>query len=142
MSAQKSDFSGKSVLWLDQGWQPAYIGFCPSRTAWNREMRKMGVKNEPWPEAPASTQTFEYKGALCIIVTLGPESDRGHTRIGIAGLIAHEATHVWQYIRKHMGETDPSVEFEAYSVQAIFQNLYRAWFDVRGHLLPPDKRSV
>lgn len=142
MSDARTDFSGKSVLWLDQGWQPAFIGFCPTRTAWNREMRKIGVKNEPWPEAAGTTQTFEQKGKLCIIVTLRAEAEAGHSRIEIAGLIAHEATHVWQFIRKHMGERDPSVEFEAYSVQAIFQNLYRAWFDVRGHLLAADKRSA
>lgn len=28
-----------------------------------------------------------------------------------------------------MGEKDPSIEFEAYSVQAIFQDLYQAWLD-------------
>lgn len=126
------DLTGKSVLWLDQGWQPAHIGFCPSKKAWKREMRKMGCEGEPWPSAAGSTQTFDSGGKRCIIVTVAEGCEKHHSRIEIAGLIAHEATHVWQKVREHMGEDQPSIEFEAYSVQAIFQNLYRAWWDTRG----------
>lgn len=134
------DFSGRSVLWLDQGWQPAYIGFCPTKKAWKREMRRMGIKDAAaFPAASGTTNTFEDKsGKLSIIVTLAEGVEKSVSRIQIAGLLAHEATHVWQFVRKHMGEHEPSVEFEAYSVQAIFQNLYRAWFDTRGHLAQPD----
>jgi hypothetical protein len=35
-------------------------------------------------------------------------------------LLVHESVHVWQEIRKRMGEKEPSSEFEAYSVQSIF----------------------
>lgn len=101
----------------------------------------MGCKSDPWPEAAASTQTFEQKGKTCIIVTMRPEAEKGVSRIQVAGLLAHEAVHVWQFIKKTIGETEPGWEMEAYSVQAIFQNLYRAWFDVRGHAHPADVRS-
>jgi hypothetical protein len=50
----------------------------------------------------------------------------------VAGLICHEAVHVWQEVRRAMNDPgEPSIEFEAYSVQAIFQGLYQAWLDTR-----------
>lgn len=104
-------------------------------------MRRLGVKNEPWPEAAASTHTFDSKGKACIIVAMRPEAEKGSSRVQLAGLIAHEAVHVWQFVKRHIGEREPGWEMEAYSIQAIFQNLYRAWFDVRGYMLPADERS-
>lgn len=34
--------------------------------------------------------------------------------------LLHEAVHIWQDIRERMSERNPSVEFEAYSIQTIF----------------------
>ncbi|NIE95171.1 hypothetical protein F3J02_01510 [Acinetobacter sp. Tr-809] len=44
--------------------------------------------------------------------------------IQIHGLLLHEAVHIWQEITQLMGEESPSVEFEAYSIQAIAQDLF------------------
>ena len=136
------DLSGRSVLWLDQGWQPVFIGFCPTKKAWKREMKRMGLKDEPYLATAGRTDTFTMKGKTCIIVSLAEGVEDGVTRIQIAGLLAHEAVHVWQNIQKDIGETAPGVEMEACSVQAIFQNLYRTWFDTRGHLVAADRRSA
>lgn len=117
------------VIWCDRGWQPVFFGFCPSRPAWTREMRKMGCK-EPFPVSDGCATTFEKDGKTCIIVTLGKSQHaEGRTRVEIAGLLCHEATHIWQAVRRVMAEKDPSIEFEAYSMQAIFQGLYQAWLD-------------
>jgi hypothetical protein len=48
------------------------------------------------------------------------------------GLLVHEATHVWQHICESIGETKPSVEFEAYAMQSIVSNLLTAYEDTRG----------
>ncbi len=119
-----------AVIWCDRGWQPVYFGFCPSRKAWAREMRKMGCK-EPYPANDGCATTFTQKdGKVCIIVTLGKaQHAEGRTRVEVAGLLCHEATHIWQEVRKVMGEKEPSIEFEAYAMQAIFQGLYQAWLD-------------
>lgn len=37
--------------------------------------------------------------------------------------VAHEATHLWQFIRKEMYEHEPSIEFEAYSIQLIVEHI-------------------
>lgn len=117
------------VIWCDRGWQPVYFGFCPSRRAWSREMRKMGCK-EPYPANEGCATTFEKDGKVCIIVTLGKAaSAEGRTRTEIAGLICHEAAHIWQEVRRTMNEKAPSIEFEAYAMQSIFQGLYQAWLD-------------
>lgn len=126
------DFSGRHVLWLDQGWQPAHIGFCPSKAAWRREMKRLGVKGAPYPETPGNTSTYEKKGDLCIIVSLNEKARGRATDVQVAGLLCHEAVHVWQFVKKNMGVfQDVDWETEAYSVQAIFQNLYRAHLDVQ-----------
>lgn len=64
---------------------------------------------------------FFDNGKQCI-VHLGDSSER--TLIEIYGLLLHEAVHIWQKIKKLMGEKKPSVEFEAYSIQCIAQDLF------------------
>jgi hypothetical protein len=118
------------VRWIDRGWQPAHIGFCPSAKAWRREMRRMGVKGCAYPKRAGCVTSFDDKdGGLSLIVTLNV-GRREVTRVEIAGLLCHEATHVWQAVRKNMAEDEPSKEFEAYAMQAIFQSLYQAWLDL------------
>ncbi|UPT53211.1 hypothetical protein [Synechococcus phage Ssp-JY42] len=136
MSRSDPDFSGRSVLWLDQGWQPAYIGFCPSKKAWRREMKRLGVTGQDYPDAPGNTSTYESKGKFCIIVSLNEKaaSAEGATDLQVAGLLCHEAVHVWQFVKKNMGVFgDVDWETEAYSVQSIFQNIYGAHLDVQKH---------
>lgn len=131
MSGRRKEDLLAKVVWLDRGWQPAFIGFCPSRKAWRREMKRLGCVGEPYPETPGRCTTFESKGKTCIIVTLCSNAEEIATRLEIAGLLCHEATHVWQKVREAMDERAPSIEFEAYSMQAIFQGLYQAWLDTR-----------
>lgn len=45
----------------------------------------------------------------------------------IASLLTHEAVHLFQEIKKNIGERDPSAEFEAYCIQRITQNLLYAY---------------
>lgn len=118
------------IVWIDRGWQPVSIGFCPSKKAWRREMRRIG-QSEPYPKNAGRASFYRHKGSAGAIVTLGDHVEGAHSRVEIAGVLAHEATHVWQHIREEIGEEKPSSEFEAYSVQAIFQGLYQAWLDTR-----------
>lgn len=125
-----SDNAGR-VVWIDRGWQCVFIGFCPSKKAWKRQMKQFEC-DAPYPTTAGRATIVEKDGRKSVIVTLGPEADdEVRSRVEIAGLLCHEATHVWQVVRDDMGERDPSSEFEAYSMQAIFQGLYRAWLDTR-----------
>ena len=70
----------------------------------------------------ADAQVDCYDGGKHCIVQLGDCSER--TLIEVHGLLLHEAVHIWQRIRKLMREKKPSIEFEAYSIQRIAQDLF------------------
>ena len=69
-----------------------------------------------------SAQVGYYDGGKHCVVQLGACSER--TLIMVHGLLLHEAVHIWQRIKKLMGEDEPSIEFEAYSIQRIAQDLF------------------
>ena len=51
--------------------------------------------------------------------------------VQIAAMLVHEAVHVWQTIRRSIGETSPSSEFEAYSIQHIAQELMSRYVELK-----------
>ncbi|TBN49170.1 hypothetical protein [Pseudomonas sp. BGI-2] len=122
------------VVWLDRGWQPVFIGFCPSEKAWHREMKRMSV-SEPYPSSSGCTTRFKTGDDRdCIIVCVHERLKAGSCRHGIIGLIVHECTHAWRFILDTIGEDVPSSEFEAYSMQAITQQVTTAFCDTRFNL--------
>ena len=69
----------------------------------------------------ATTHTFEAQAGLaCIVCMRGHEE---HTPIEVAGLLVHEAVHIWQQYAERIGEDSPGVEQEAYAIQSIAQEL-------------------
>lgn len=73
----------------------------------------------------AAAQVDYYQEGTYAVVQLGDTSERD--LIEVYGLLLHESVHVWQRIRKLMGEREPSSEFEAYSIQAIAQDLFEMY---------------
>ncbi|MFP0263750.1 hypothetical protein [Acinetobacter pittii] len=73
----------------------------------------------------AAAQVDFYSNGAYAVVQLGDTSER--KPIEVYGLLLHEAVHVWQKVRKLMGEKEPSSEFEAYSIQAIAQHLFEMY---------------
>lgn len=117
--------------WLDQSLFRTSVWYtlCTTEEMFYAEMKKCGV-----PEHKAgSWVTNEYSGATahqfviaengkpCVVVCIRTRDY--HTPIQIAGLLVHEAVHIWQYICERIGEDSPSHEFEAYSVQWLAQEL-------------------
>lgn len=107
---------------------PVYYGLCTNQRQFEKVLRQLKLKREDWPEfkksewCDATTHFFDGKGCdNCAVVTIG--STKGKSRAQIAGLLTHEAVHIWQEIRSLIGEKEPSSEFEAYAVQRIAQNL-------------------
>lgn len=84
---------------------------------------------EPWIKnwhANATTHFFENRsmGKSCAVVCINMEN--APSWVQLAGLIVHEATHIWQEAKSLIGEPNPSPEFDAYSMQSIAQNLLDA----------------
>jgi hypothetical protein len=121
------------VIWCDRGWQPHHYGFCPDKAAWDREMKRLGVTGTAYPATDGACSHFTNlkEASNCTIVTI---STKKRPPLVIVGLIVHEAMHVWREVRDSIGERHPSAEFEAYSLQAITQNLISAYEKTRGKL--------
>lgn len=104
-----------------------YFTLCLSREEFHAELKMLELPERDWPsfmrtpKADATTHWLDnQKGELCCLVCLC-ERD-GVESIQVAGLLVHEAVHIWQaYVERFGG--DDSNEFEAYSIQTISQRL-------------------
>jgi hypothetical protein len=78
------------------------------------------------PGAGAVTHFFDgiEDSADVAIVCIEKKAERSDVLTHV--YLTHEAVHVWQQIRELLGEFS-SIEFEAYSIQAITQNLIEAY---------------
>lgn len=105
------------------------LALCTSEKEWRAKLAEMKCETVPqWVRdgADATAHYFDSSdGACAVIVCLGDVS--GRTGAEIAGLLVHEAVHVWQEYRRNIGETNPSSEFEAYSIQMLAQLLFEAY---------------
>ena len=78
------------------------------------------------PRADATAHMLDHpdSGLACVVAMRTRE---GLTGIEIAGLLVHEAVHIFQEWCSHHGEAKPSAEFEAYSIQPIAQRLMASY---------------
>ena len=110
------------TLWLNTGHYPVEVGFCPDRSGWKAEMKAMGL-DEPYPcEDGARCEYFEYDGQFKCLILVADNIDK-QSALGIIGLLVHEVTHVWQWIKKVIGEKEPGAEQEAYAMQSMSMEL-------------------
>lgn len=94
-------------------------------------MKRLGCANAPaYPKSAGCCLEFDSGTGGLIIVTFSEAADKT-TPIELIGLIAHEATHVVQKCCKFMQDDSPSLEFEAYGVQAITQSLLMKFIELR-----------
>ena len=113
-----------------------YFGLCITEAAFHTELRHLNLPREDWPKflstkrANATTNFFEKgDGSHCAIVCMHPP---GGTVDGIqiAALLVHEAVHIWQRHCNAIGEDNPSIEYEAYGIQAISQELMNKYLEL------------
>lgn len=107
---------------------PIRIGVCIDEESYVGELDALNV---PYWERPqfiidgkdGTVHFFSEKsngGEVALVCLRHKEAQTG---IQLAGLICHEAVHIWQHGRTIMGEDSPSKEFEAYAIQWIFQQI-------------------
>lgn len=111
---------------------PYYFGLCLSEEDFQQELRRLKVPAKEWPNflgSPHANATVHHlekgDGKLLAIVCLG--NMEGRLPVEVNGLLVHEAVHIWQRIRENIGERFPSIEFEAYSIQFLAQELMHAY---------------
>lgn len=98
-----------------------------SQEEFDAALRKIRVPSAgtPWIANEQSDATTHYlrspQGELaCIIAIAGHEA---RDPVVVAGIIVHEAVHVWQQYAADIGEKNPGDEQEAYAIQSIAQEL-------------------
>jgi hypothetical protein len=121
-----SDRRTKGMRYPCLGPWPGFIGFCFDEKVFHKEMERLGIKEKvdflASPHAHASLHHFTSKGnGRMYILALGPT--KGRSKEQIAGLIAHEATHIVQRMREDIAQGQPlGDEAEAYIVQMVVQD--------------------
>lgn len=116
------------VIKCDSGWLPVWFGFCPSEKAWNKFVKGIGLKGEPYPrQTGGCVSRLNTPLGSYLLVSVNEENAKSwRAPWGVADFIVHEAVHVWQQICNIIGEDKPSKEFEAYSIQRIAFELAKA----------------
>jgi hypothetical protein len=120
------------VSYLHPGQWPVHIGFTTDPHQFDREMKRLKVDNPTrfikGDRSAATTHIFVKDGTLCFIITTVAYSKR-RTREQYAALIAHEAIHVIQEMRRELASGACfDDESEAYLLQYIVQHcLQCAW---------------
>lgn len=102
-----------------------FLTLCLSKEEQRAASKRLIDEVLPFPMSGALCSTFTNKetNELCAIVSVSEEAQKNRTAIEMAGMLIHEAVHVWQAYAVHMGETNPGDEQEAYAVQSISQEL-------------------
>jgi len=101
-------------------------------------MVRLKMRTDDYPhDLKACTSLFKNKitGRRVAIVTVG-----NHDAPNTADLLVHEAMHVWRDMCEAIDEKHPSSEFEAYAVQNISANLFKAYEKTRGPLFVKPQR--
>jgi hypothetical protein len=112
--------------WLDRRISAPgpYLTLCLTAPEFQHALHKLKVQARPdfvKPGADATTHHMTNGGAsTCIVCLQGYE---GRNPIEVAGILVHEAVHIWQEYCNMIGERNPGVEQEAYAVQSIAQEL-------------------
>lgn len=117
----------KKTNWLDRrvAKPGPYLALCLTEAELRYASRNLTDQKLPFPMTGAICSTFTNSktNELCAIVSLSQRSQELGSAIEIAGLLVHEAVHVWQAYAEHMGEDNPGDEQEAYAVQGVAQEL-------------------
>lgn len=117
------------VKWLDRRVAAAgpYLTLCLTEPQFRKALKHCGLpaNASDFMKTSHADATCHYlnnqRGDLVCIVCLGDFT--GRSGIEIAGLLVHEAVHIWQRYVERIGEDRPGDEQEAYAVQCIAQEL-------------------
>jgi hypothetical protein len=116
-------------IWLDRNIMvsPIYYCLCLTERQFHSELKRLKVDRDSWPSfikkdkwANATVNFFQYKDKHCAIVCMNITDE---TLVQAHCLLVHESVHIWQEICEIIGESNPSSEFEAYSIQYLSQQL-------------------
>lgn len=115
------------VEWLDRriARPGPYLTLCLTQEEFDAALKHCKVRSRPdWVSANADATAHHLsnpRGEAVVIVCMRDWETR--SGIEVAGLLVHEAVHIWQEYCEMIGEERPGREQEAYAVQSIAQEL-------------------
>lgn len=134
-----AEFRMDRVVWGDMALYGVEYGFAPSKAAYDRALREIDAD----PDATTYPKTYgccvQFAGSRgkhkpTCVVTIHEDADDWYRDEPwlIHAMIAHEATHVWQFILDTVGEQRPGEEMTAHAVQHITAELIEGYMRTRG----------
>lgn len=113
--------------WLDRriAHSGPYLCLALSEKAFLAAMKHCRIASPPeWVSHPAHARAYMLEnGDGEQVAVVGMRGWEGRDPIEVAGLLVHEAVHVWQAYVARIGERNPGDEQEAYAIQGIAQEL-------------------
>lgn len=114
------------VAWFALSMMMVRTGFTTNLAAYEKEAKRLtGLKDVGMgllTGSGATTHLFSSdEGYPCAIVVLDLSKPRSLPQM--AAVVAHEATHVWQFAKEKLREDKPGLEIEAYAVQWLVQEI-------------------
>ena len=131
----------KRMVWLDRTLirSHLHIGIAFHGKEVKHEMKRLRIDksmihqvyHDNWTHTDADATTIFLDNAqarehLAIVLVHKRCPTKPHL---IGGVLAHEATHIWQAIKETMGEEAPGHEMEAYAIQSITTKLLHAYYE-------------
>ena len=113
--------------WLDRRIACAgpYLTLCLSQEEFDAVLKYLKVKHAAAYVNEGADATAHHltngKGEAVAIICLSNFQNR--SPVEVAGMLVHEAVHVWQNYCQDIGEREPGREQEAYAIQTIAQEL-------------------
>lgn len=113
---------------------PVKYGLCLSRADFKRTLDRLGVDEDD----------SDFLGHSDVAMAHGFTTDDGRRHVIVAyrptrknilkihADLIHEAVHIWQEIRSHIGEPKAGAEQEAYSIERIAYTLMRDYHKQTG----------
>ena len=117
----------KPITWLDRRISAPgpYLCLCLTEGEFLDAMKQLRCYSfGSWVTEGSDATTHHLangNGARVCVVAVSNLEDR--SGIEIAGILVHEAVHVWQEYCNQINEISPGSEQEAYAIQAIAQEL-------------------
>ncbi len=114
------------MRWLDRriAAPGPFLALCLSQAEFEKALAHLRVRDSATfvsSGAHATTHVFIGPRGLTCVVCL--DGWQGRDPVEVAGLLVHEAVHVWQAYAEKIGERQPGAEQEAYAVQSVAQEL-------------------
>jgi hypothetical protein len=121
------------LRWLDRSllFSPYYYALCTTPEVFEKELKRLGVAPRERPvfvKGGSDAQCVFLRSSdgkpLCLVCI---KKQKGRSREAVYALLIHEGVHLWQAIKKEIGESAPGDEGEAYAIQNISLQLMSSY---------------